>query len=369
MRPRCLSPQTDKRLRSLAGSAAGSGLPELGGLRSLAGSAACGALGEPMPAGIAPQRMASPPVSRRSSTVNQSDTSMDEHSSAPTSKPRPSSEPCPPPRARGSHTPRHESRKERSTKKSSKGTALKNWQRVMLAVLFLCGPIGTAVSFYLLPKESDSADTPGLIRGGATGATGAAGGTRVRMVHLSLAGTDRRARFVLDENTPWDAFVSGCRERLKVERILRVTDSSGEAILAVEDLVHEDHIVIHATMGGGQAAPSPSPSPSPHPHPHPHPHPSRYPNPNPNPNPTLALALALALALTLIPNPNPDPNPNPNLNLGCARPRPRRRAPPRERTLTARALVGRSGARRGGGCDGGQEPGAAVRRRRARLAG
>ena len=172
---------------------------------------------------------------------------MDEHSSAPTSKPRPSSEPCPPPRARGSHTPRHESRKERSTKKSSKGTALKNWQRVMLAVLFLCGPIGTAVSFYLLPKESDSADTPGLIRGGATGATGAAGGTRVRMVHLSLAGTDRRARFVLDENTPWDAFVSGCRERLKVERILRVTDSSGEAILAVEDLVHEDHIVIHAS--------------------------------------------------------------------------------------------------------------------------
>ena len=79
----------------------------------------------------------------------------------------------------------------------------------MLAVLFLCGPIGTAVSFYLLPKESDSADTPGLIRGGAGAAGGSVGGTRVRMVHLSLAGTDRRARFVLDENTPWDAFVSG----------------------------------------------------------------------------------------------------------------------------------------------------------------
>ena len=85
----------------------------------------------------------------------------------------------------------------------------------MLAVLFLCGPIGTAVSFYLLPKESDSADTPGLIRGGAGGAAGGSvGGTRVRMVHLSLAGTDRRARFVLDENTPWDAFVSGARPAL-----------------------------------------------------------------------------------------------------------------------------------------------------------
>ena len=168
-----------------------------------------------MPAGIAPQRIASPPVSRRASTLNQSDTSMDEHSSAPPSKPRPSSEPCPP-RARGSHTSRHEPRKERSAKKSSKGTALKNWQRVMLAVLFLCGPIGTAVSFYLLPKESDSADTPGLIRGGAGAAGGSVGGTRVRMVHLSLAGTDRRARFVLDENTPWDAFVSGARPTLYI---------------------------------------------------------------------------------------------------------------------------------------------------------
>ena len=192
---------------------------------------------------------------------------MDEHSSAPLSKPRPSSEPFPP-RARGSHTSRHEPRRERSAKKPSKVTALMNWQRVMLAVLFLCGPIGTAVSFYLLPKESDGADAPGLVRGGTGGSSGAAGGTRVRMVHLSLAGTDRRARFVLDENTPWDAFVSGCRERLKVERILRVTDSSGEAILAVEDLVHEDHIVIHATRTAQVRRPPPPrcvrPPPPPH---------------------------------------------------------------------------------------------------------
>ena len=185
-------------------------LVEAGQAAAAGGTVACGRTHtcQRMPAGIAPQRIASPPVSRRASTLNQSDTSMDEHSSAPPSKPRPSSEPCPP-RARGSHTSRHEPRKERSAKKSSKGTALKNWQRVMLAVLFLCGPIGTAVSFYLLPKESDSADTPGLIRGGAGAAGGSVGGTRVRMVHLSLAGTDRRARFVLDENTPWDAFVSG----------------------------------------------------------------------------------------------------------------------------------------------------------------
>lgn len=88
------------------------------------------------------------------------------------------------------------------------------------------------------------------------------------MVHLSLAGTDQRARFVLDENTPWDAFVSGCRERLNVGRILRVTDSSGEAIPAVEDLVHEDHIVIHATRTAHARRPPPPrcvrPPPPPH---------------------------------------------------------------------------------------------------------
>ena len=66
------------------------------------------------------------------------------------------------------------------------------------------------------------------------------------MVHLSLAGTERRARFVLDDRTAWDAFIAGCKERLQVEHITRVTDSGGEAIFAVEDLVHDDHIVIHA---------------------------------------------------------------------------------------------------------------------------
>ena len=176
----------------------------------------------------------------------------------------------PPSRSREPHGSRRD--RDRSTKQrasSQRPSTLKNWQRVLLAVLFFCGPIGTLVSFWLLPKEADGADAlgfrhpPGVVDGGAGGgAGGSVGGTRVRMVHLSLAGTDRRARFVLDENTPWDAFISGCRERLKVERILRVTDSSGEAILAVEDLVHEDHIVIHATgqHGGAQAAPTPGPA-------------------------------------------------------------------------------------------------------------
>ena len=54
------------------------------------------------------------------------------------------------------------------------------------------------------------------------------------MVHLSLHGSDRTARFVLDETTIWETFLAGCRDRLQVEQIHKVTDSFGEAILAVQ---------------------------------------------------------------------------------------------------------------------------------------
>eukprot|EP00965_Chrysotila_dentata_P114648 3789362-Pleurochrysis_carterae.AAC.3 len=75
------------------------------------------------------------------------------------------------------------------------------------------------------------------------------------MVHLQLVGTERRARFVLDEHTLWENFLAGCRERLQVGRIRRVTDSSGEAILAVEDLVHGDRVMIYAEVLDGPFTP------------------------------------------------------------------------------------------------------------------
>ena len=85
------------------------------------------------------------------------------------------------------------------------------------------------------------------------------GGARVRILHLSLADSDRRARFkarfVLDENAGWEIFLAGCRERLQVENIRRVADSSGKVILAVEDVVHDDHLVIYATeLAAGEVA-------------------------------------------------------------------------------------------------------------------
>jgi hypothetical protein len=131
------------------------------------------------------------------------------------------------------------------------------WQKVLLAVLFLCGPVGTVISVLLLPKDAEAAEPLRHSPMGSGSLGGASGGpTRVRMVHLSLADSDRRARFVLDESTAWETFLAGCRERLQVHSIRRVTDSSGEAILAVEDLVHDDHLVIYATPSPfGEAAP------------------------------------------------------------------------------------------------------------------
>ena len=151
-----------------------------------------------------------------------------------------------------------DSRGRDKEKKPAGGGAMPCWQRALLALLFFCGPVGTVISFLLLPKEAEPSDALGT-RHAPMGAGG--GPTRVRMVHLSLADSDRRARFVLDENTVWDTFLSGCRERLQVHNIRRVTDSSGETILAVEDLVHDDHLVIYATPSPiGENAPPLPPS-------------------------------------------------------------------------------------------------------------
>ena len=54
--------------------------------------------------------------------------------------------------------------KEKSMSKASPSSK-RTWQRALLTVLFLCGPIGTVVSFWLLPKE----DGEGLSRRAAMG--------------------------------------------------------------------------------------------------------------------------------------------------------------------------------------------------------
>ena len=114
------------------------------------------------------------------------------------------------------------------------------WLSLLLAVLFFCGPVGTIVSFWLLPKEDRQLTAPAPLALDAYGGALFTEPRAARMLHLTLVGSSRRARFLLDEQTDWESFMVGCQERLGVDTILRVTDSSGEAIFAVEDLVHDD---------------------------------------------------------------------------------------------------------------------------------
>jgi hypothetical protein len=114
--------------------------------------------------------------------------------------------------------------------------------------LRICGAVVLFLLYALLLYAS--------AQGGRSAASpSGSGGARVRILHLSLADSDRRARFVLEENTGWEIFLAGCRERLQVENIRRVADSSGGLILAVEDVVHDDHLVIYATeLAAGEVA-------------------------------------------------------------------------------------------------------------------
>ena len=68
----------------------------------------------------------------------------------------------------------------------------------------------------------------------------------MRLLHLRLAGTDVNARFVIDERSDWAGFIAGCTERLRIDGVERVTDTGGENILTVRDLIHDDYVVVHA---------------------------------------------------------------------------------------------------------------------------
>ena len=156
-----------------------------------------------------------------------SESDRDEHERTP---------PFGPPRR---ETRSHARDRDRDKKREKKvnPSAPRRWQRMLLALLFVCTTAGTVVSFWLLPKGAritDAAQAAQPAHGVGVATPALATVARVRMVHLNLANSDRRARFVLDENTVWEAFLAGCRERLQVSHILRVTDSSGETILAVE---------------------------------------------------------------------------------------------------------------------------------------
>lgn len=120
------------------------------------------------------------------------------------------------------------------------------WKPFCWLVLLVAFNAGMLHSFLLLPSNADEKNA--MAHSPASSVVVVGGGqTRARLVHLSLADSDRRARFALDESITWEAFLAGCRQRLQLQAIRRVTDSSGEDILFVEDLMHNDLLVIYTT--------------------------------------------------------------------------------------------------------------------------
>jgi len=143
-----------------------------------------------------------------------------------------------------------------SSSKTSAGTGKHGAPRFrLLVVLALCtilfGPVATMVSYLLLGhlRRRPFFSKPVLQPQGngalanAPISSSSIGPTRV--LHINLAHSERKARYVIDRHSDWESFVMGCQERLKIGGIARITDASGEGILSVADLMHEDNLIVH----------------------------------------------------------------------------------------------------------------------------
>lgn len=112
----------------------------------------------------------------------------------------------------------------------------------------LFGPIATLLSYMRVPAAPSPdggprASTAGSRRGGQ--APSQPDGPAGRVLHLSLAGSEIKARMVVPRNLDWAGFVAGTKERLQIEHVAHVTDHSGEGIHSVADLMHEDTLIVH----------------------------------------------------------------------------------------------------------------------------
>ena len=91
--------------------------------------------------------------------------------------------------------------------------------RELMGVLAVVGPLGTLISLWVLPSTSriEESHLHHLRDEDVT----------ARVIHLSLAHTDRKARFVLPEDAGWDQFVRGVQERLRLGGMSRIETSAG----------------------------------------------------------------------------------------------------------------------------------------------
>ena len=77
-------------------------------------------------------------------------------------------------------------------------------------------------------------------------APGAPAAADVRVIHLSLSGTDRKVRFGLRGDASWEDFQRGVQARLELKVApLRIETNDGMLIRSVVDLQHRDSLVVY----------------------------------------------------------------------------------------------------------------------------
>ena len=76
-----------------------------------------------------------------------------------------------------------------------------------------------------------------------------------RVIHLTLANTDRKARIVLPGDSGavgWDDFLVRVQTRLRLNSMSRIETAAGETIVSVGDLMNGDNLVIYADEEDGE---------------------------------------------------------------------------------------------------------------------
>ena len=70
--------------------------------------------------------------------------------------------------------------------------------------------------------------------------------TGSRVLHLTLAGSERKARFGVSPSLTWAEFLQGVQERLHLDRAPdKIETSAGWVIRSVSDLIHRDNVVVY----------------------------------------------------------------------------------------------------------------------------
>ena len=138
---------------------------------------------------------------------------------------------------------RHRQHHTRSTKekrgKPRKYTAPTSRARVIAMLLGLVATLGALCALgFILPRSRAST---GDLESGSPMVSGS------RVVHLTLAGSERKARYGLSASLTWDEFLQGVQDRLHLAAApAKIETSSGWAIRSVSDLMHRDNVVVHS---------------------------------------------------------------------------------------------------------------------------